>query len=84
MSVTSSTSASAFSPRARMALAASSFPLGARGERHMSTGRGQRRRGREPDAAAAAGNQRAPAVEAEGRTLGELDRRHGRYTFPFA
>ena len=60
------------------------FLFGARGERDMRAGRGQRRRRRKPDAAAAAGNQRAPAVEAEGCTLGELDRRHGRYTFPCA
>ena len=50
----------------------------------MRAGRGQRRRRRKPDAAAAAGDERAPAVEAEGGSLGERDRRHGGYTFPFA
>ena len=60
------------------------FLFGARGECDMRAGRRQRRRRREPDAAPAAGNQRTPAVEPEGRSLGELDRRHGRHTFPFA
>ena len=38
---------------------------GARGERHMRAGIGQRRCGREPDAAPGAGHQRALAVEPE-------------------
>ena len=43
------------------------FAFGARGERHMRAGRRQRRRRRKPDAAPAAGDQRALAVEAEAR-----------------
>ena len=56
----------------------------ARSKRHVGAGCGQRRRRRKPDAAPAAGDERAFAVEPEGGTLDEIDRRHGRYTFPFA
>ena len=42
------------------------FAFGARRERHMRASIGQRRRCRQPDAAPAAGHQRAAAVEAEG------------------
>ena len=45
----------------------------ARGERHVRAGLRQRRRRSEPDAASAAGNERALAVEAEGRRLGQVD-----------
>ena len=60
------------------------FALGPRRERHMRAGCRQRRSRRQPDAAAAAGDERALAVEAEGGSLGERDRRHGGYTFPCA
>ena len=71
-------------PRARIASAASSISFArARGERHMRAGVGQRGGGGQPDAAPAAGHQRAPAVEAEGGRLGEVDalssRRVGRW-----
>jgi hypothetical protein len=47
--------------------------FGARGKRHLRTGGGQRRGRRKPDAAPAAGDQRALAVEAEGGSPGEVD-----------
>ena len=45
------------------------FLFGARDQRDMRAGIGQRRRGGQPDAAPAAGHQRAAAVEAEGSGL---------------
>src|SRR5262249_47348854 len=45
----------------------------ARGERHVRAGLCQRRRRSEPDAASAAGDQRALAVETEGGRFGEID-----------
>jgi hypothetical protein len=42
----------------------------------MRAGLRERRRRRQPDAAPAAGDERAPAVEAEGRGFGEVDRCH--------
>ena len=47
--------------------------LRARNERHMRAGLRQRRSCREPDAAPAAGDQRALAVETERRRFGKLD-----------
>ena len=47
---------------------------GAGGERHMRAGVGQRGGRGEPDAAARAGHERAPAVEAERGRAGEVDR----------
>ena len=72
-SVTSSTSASAAlaagADRGRRLLDLAS---GARRERHVRARRGKRRGSREPDAAPAAGDQRAPAVEPERGRGGEL------------
>ena len=47
---------------------------GARRERHMRAGLRERRAGRQSDAAAAAGDERAPAVETEGWRCGEVHR----------
>jgi hypothetical protein len=46
---------------------------GARRQRHVRAGRGQRRSCREPDAAPAAGDQRALSVEAERWSFSEID-----------
>jgi hypothetical protein len=74
MSVTSSTSASASPPRARMALAASSIsrPVRRR-ERYLRAGLSQRRGRCKPDAAPAAGDERAPPVKAEGGSFRKID-----------
>ena len=50
--------------------------FGAGRQRHMRAGFRQRRRCGEPDAAPAAGDERALAVEAERGGLGEVDRHH--------
>jgi hypothetical protein len=47
--------------------------FGARRKRDMRAGRSQRRRRRKPNAAPAAGDQRALAVETEGGSFGEAD-----------
>src|SRR5215472_2891823 len=65
-SVTSSWSASALSPRATIACAAASISS------RVRAGLRQRRRRGEPDAASA-GDERALAVETEGRGFGEVD-----------
>ena len=74
MSVTSSSSASACSPRARMARRRFfDFGRRARRKRHMRAGLRQRRGRRKPDAAPGAGDERALAVEPEGRRVRELE-----------
>ena len=52
------------------------LPSGARRERHLRAGLGQRRGRCKPDAAPAAGDKRAPAVEAEGGSFRKIDRSH--------
>jgi hypothetical protein len=49
---------------------------GPRGERHISTGLGQRLRSREPNAAARPGDERTPAIEAEGWKDGAIGHDH--------
>ena len=46
----------------------------ARRKRHLRAGVRQRRGRRKPDTAPAAGDERAPAVEAEGRSFREVNR----------
>ena len=73
-SVTSSWSASALSPRATIASAAASISACVRAsERHLRARLRERGRRRQPDAAPAAGDERALAVEAERGRLGEVD-----------
>ena len=73
-SVTSSTSASAAPPRANSTGRLFNFRLRARRNRHLRAGVRQRRGRRKPDPAPAAGDERAPAVEAEGRSFREVNR----------
>ena len=75
-SVTSSTSVSAFWPRARIAAAAASISdCGAGCQGDVRAGIGQRTGGGEADAAAGAGDEGTLAVEAEGGGRGKLGHR---------